>query len=317
MVGMTRHVRTTIRYDGPALSGHEMDVHDLAPALIALADIVQIANRRFNGPSADMRVLVNADVEQKCFMLDLSLVQSLVDQAKGLFTPDNVKSAKEIGEWIGLITGISGVSGASLFKLLQFMRQKREAGTTLQIERPTGTTVTVIGDGATINVTNEVYLLASDPAVVERAKQVVRPLTKPGYTSLSFLEDGREVFEIGEGDAAAFIEVEPLSEAPTPTESVSRIEGVVGIKSPQYEGSAKWSLLWNGRAIDAEFIDEALSWVAEFQANRVSAPPNTVLNVSMTETVRLDDAGMAVGKPTYSVSKVHRVTLPPSQGAFL
>lgn len=46
---MSRHVKTTIRYDGPALSEHDMDVQDLAPALLALADIIQIANRKFNG----------------------------------------------------------------------------------------------------------------------------------------------------------------------------------------------------------------------------------------------------------------------------
>lgn len=313
MAEMTRHVRTTIRYDGPALSGHEMDVHDLAPALIALADIIQIANRKFNGPNAEMRVLVNADVEQKCFMLDLSLVQSLVEQAKGLFSPENVKSAKEIGEWIGLITGITGVSGVSLFQLLRFMRKNREAGTTLQIERPTGTTVALIGSTGTINVTNEIYLLASDPAIVERAKQVIRPLTKPGYTKLSFIDGDREVFEIDEVEAESFIDLEPLSETPTPTESMSKIEGIVRIKSAQYEGNAKWSFMWNGRAIDPEMVDDAAAWVNEFQSNTVYAPPNSVLRVTMTETVKLDEMGAAIGKPSYSVKSVHGVQPPPTQ----
>ena len=61
MEAMGRHVRTTIRYDGPALANHEMDVQDLAPALLALADVVQFANQRFNGAAANIKVLVNAD----------------------------------------------------------------------------------------------------------------------------------------------------------------------------------------------------------------------------------------------------------------
>ena len=50
-----------------------MDVQDVAPALLALEDIVQIANRKFNGGSAGIRVLVNADVEQKVFQIGLRL----------------------------------------------------------------------------------------------------------------------------------------------------------------------------------------------------------------------------------------------------
>ena len=78
---MTKHVRTTIRYDGSALSGHEIDVQDLAPALLALADIIQIANRKFNGDRADVKVTVSADVEQQCFMIDLGRVDKGDSQA--------------------------------------------------------------------------------------------------------------------------------------------------------------------------------------------------------------------------------------------
>jgi len=106
MIKVTRHIRTTIRHDGPALAGHDLGVQDLAPALLALADIVQMANRRVNGDKADMRVVVNADVEQQCFMSDLGLVQSLVDQAKGLFSAEHIHTAKEIAADIELVTGV-------------------------------------------------------------------------------------------------------------------------------------------------------------------------------------------------------------------
>ncbi len=95
---MARHVRTRIRYDGQALAGHEMNVQDLAPALLAVSNIVQIANRKFNGDGATIRVLVDADVEQQCFQLDLSLVQSLFDQAAVLVGAKDIATAKEIAE---------------------------------------------------------------------------------------------------------------------------------------------------------------------------------------------------------------------------
>jgi hypothetical protein len=308
---MTEHVRTTIRYDGPAVSGHEMDVQDLAPALLALADIVQIANRKFNGDRAEIRVLVNADVEQKCFMIDLSLAMSLLDQAKTFFDSDRVKTAKEIAEWIGIVGGgIGGVFGA-----LKFLRGDRK-DPALQITQ-TGSQVTIVGNGNTIVMPIETYQLVQDKAVVDRAKTVMQPLTKPGYSKLSFFEGDKQIVEIDEAIAEQIIASASDELLPTQTESVANIRSLVRIKSPQYEGSAKWSLLWNGRIIDAEMADNAAAWVTAFQANDVSAPPNTVLDVSMTEAVRLDENGLALGKPRYAVSQIHSVKPPPTQAGLL
>ena len=94
---MAKHLRTTIRYDGPALSRGEMDVQDLAPALLAIAEIAKIANQKFNGDRASIKVMVNADIEHKCFQLDLSLVQSWIDQARVLIGDENVTTLNQIG----------------------------------------------------------------------------------------------------------------------------------------------------------------------------------------------------------------------------
>jgi hypothetical protein len=307
---MAQHVRTTIRYDGPALGGHEMDVRDLAPALLALADIVQFANRKFNGQQADMRVLVNADVEQKCFMLDLSLVQSLLDQAKGFFGQDDVKTAKDIADWIGIVGGTS----IGLFQFLRLIRRRGEGGVRFDIIQESGsTTVTITGDGNTVVVPVQTYQLAQEKYVVDRAKEVMRPLEKPGYETLSFVERGEEIFKVNNQEAAEIIATPAGELDRLPQESVSHIRGAVRIKSAQYEGTSKWSFLWNGRAIDAEMKAKAASWVQDFQENRISAPPNTVLEVSMTETVKLDEQGLAIGKAVYVVTEVHSVTPPPQQ----
>lgn len=310
MAEMAKHVRTTIRYDGPALGGHEMDVQDLAPALLALADMIQIANRKFNGDRADIRVLVNADVEQKCFMIDLSLIMSLLDQAKGFFDSDRVKTAREIAEWIGLIGGGTG----GVFALLKYIRGREEPPA--QMSNDGRTVIIVVGDGTRLEFPVQTLELAQDRNVVDRAKTVLRPLGKPGYSTLAFLEGDAEIVELDEDEASRIIATPSDAVVDTPTESVATISGVVRIKSPQYEGNAKWSLLWNGRAIDAEMIEQAAEWVEAFQHNRVHAPPNTILSVSMTETVRLDDEGKAVGKPHYTVSQIHSVT-PPAQQTSL
>ena len=110
---MAGRARAVVRYDGPALSEHEMDVHDLAPSLLALADLCKISNEIFNGDAASVRVLVRADHEQKCFQLQFDLVQTLYDQLTTLMGKDSIKNAKELLEWIGILTvgGVIGVAG--------------------------------------------------------------------------------------------------------------------------------------------------------------------------------------------------------------
>jgi hypothetical protein len=44
-----------IIYDGPALSSNEMDVKDLAPSLIALAEVFEEANENLNKGRTNIR----------------------------------------------------------------------------------------------------------------------------------------------------------------------------------------------------------------------------------------------------------------------
>ena len=301
---MPRHVTTTIRYDGPALSDHLMDVQDLAPALLALGDIIQIANRKFNGEAADIRVLVNADVEQRCFQIDLSLAQSVLEQAKGFFADEKITTAKEIAEWVGIIGG----GGLGLFKLLAWLAKRPQVdGTTLRITTEGGVTTLIDSDENQVSVDHHVYLLAADVAVVEKAKRVVAPLQKPGYDTLQFVEGETVVDTIDKAEAALDIALAP-SILDQSHDDVSSIRGLIRIKSPQYEGNAKWSVLWGGRAID---VTMPPAFVHAFQTNELDAPPNTLLDVQMEQRIALDDVGRAVGAPAFTVLAVHDLTLPP------
>jgi hypothetical protein len=308
---MAQHVKTTIRYDGPALVGHDMDVQDLAPALLALADIVQIANRKFNGDRASMRVLVNADVEQKCFQLDLSLVQSLLDQANTFFGKDAVATARTIAEIIGLTGGVGG----TLFGLYKWLFGKKDeipdGGISFTKSEATGTTiVNITGDGNTVEVTNQVAALASDPEVMKRVKAVLKPLQNPDYTDFSILEEDRLVIQIDREEAAGIIA------APTPALISEEADegddtyavGPAWVDTSHFRGTAKWTLLWSGQRIDAKMPEE---FIRQFQANELIVVPNTKLTVRMKVETKVDQAGMPLGAPSFEVEEVLRIDLPP------
>ncbi|CAB3786885.1 hypothetical protein [Pararobbsia alpina] len=60
-----------------------MDVRDLAPALIAIADLLTAANQEINGEAAEVRVQVNATFKAGSFGIELVAAQQLMAQRCG------------------------------------------------------------------------------------------------------------------------------------------------------------------------------------------------------------------------------------------
>src|SRR5437016_4159179 len=103
--GMPKDIIAHVVYDGDALVEGSMDVKDFAPALLALGEIVQEANRLFNGDRARIEVHVESEFERGSFGLKLGLLLTAYQQVAGFFGPDPLTGAKEIAEYIGLATG--------------------------------------------------------------------------------------------------------------------------------------------------------------------------------------------------------------------
>ena len=110
-----------IAYAGPSPDDHSMDVEELAPALIAIGQLVREANAVLNGKKATVNVSVVSDFEHKCFNINFEVVQTVYEQLKSLLAQDGVKSAKDILEWTGLVAGGS----YSLWKLLAWLKGRK------------------------------------------------------------------------------------------------------------------------------------------------------------------------------------------------
>ena len=86
----------SIKYDGLAVEDGTMPVHELAPALLAIADLVQAANTEFNGSRARVSINVTAPPKGGSFQIDLSIAQSILDQARGMLEGIEVSDAIKI-----------------------------------------------------------------------------------------------------------------------------------------------------------------------------------------------------------------------------
>jgi hypothetical protein len=233
------------------LVGGTMDVRDLAPALLALGDLLQGANRVLNGDKATLAVKVQADFKTGSFDIGVALFQSVAAQLMGLIHSDGVKSAKEIAEFVGLVTG----APLSVFGLLKWLRgAKPEATSTTTLENG-NVEVKVVGDNNKVEVKivqGSVYLIASDPSCRDAVQKVVKPVSIEGIDAFE-VRRGKQVIEKVTKDDLPSFEVPEISkvlpEQPPTTQ-------VVEIVKPSFDEDLTWTLSdGSGGRFDAVVTD--------------------------------------------------------------
>ena len=229
-----KNIKTTIKFDGPALKDRAMDVGHLAPSLLALSDLVKATNYLINGERAKIRILVNADLEQKCFELNLEIVQTIWEQAKTLLADEDIKSAKELLGWIG-ISSIPAV-GYSLYRLIEKLRGKEiESVTVIKIlEKGNLLEIKVRGEVDPLQVTETVYKLYNDRNIRQKALDFLGPLREEGYDSLKVYQD-EEVFTEFLKDDIPVADGSDLPEVVVQNQKISMITADVRIRKAAYE----------------------------------------------------------------------------------
>lgn len=277
--------KVKIRFDGPLLADHSMDVADLAPSLLAVADICKNANKKFNGDRASVQVLVNANLEQHCFELSIELAMTVLEQVKQLISHNDVKDAKEILEWVGLVGGPVVGGGFGLIKLIQAIKNKPiEKTEFISTEHGDVVQLTITGDNNRVEVHTtrpETYALLKDPANVEAVKKIVSPLSREGYDTLQFEETEDQVQTLSKEDAKEILQANPsdIAEALDEKEAPQEVTAWIKVYSPVYEqGAQNWRFLFNNRN---EYMDISETDIAEKAISRGGALVNDTYKVRL------------------------------------
>jgi hypothetical protein len=270
----------TVRYDGPALAGHRMDVADLAPALLGLSELCKLANEHFNGNAAAVKVLIGADQEQKCFQFSLEVVQTILQHAQGLLEHREVRTAKEILEWVGLIGGpIAGVFG--LFKLWKRIAGKEVTGEVLTVKDGRNVVqLQINGDNNTVLAYRESYELLKMEAARENAKRVLAPVTQPGYEELEFEQGGEVQDHYSKAEARAVLDVPEILEPDVPLGEPQTLTAFIGVYAPVYDAKAtRWRFTFNG---GHEYMDISETQIAADAVKRGGAMANDLYQVRLS-----------------------------------
>lgn len=282
------HIR--LRYDGPALAGHSIDVDDLAPALLALGDLCKIANNKFNGDRAAVKVLVNADLEQNCFEISIQLVQTLLEQARTLINHDDVSTAKEIFEWLGITYYALGAP-IGLFHLLKYLRGRKITSREMIVQDGKDVVqIKVEGDNNHVYIHPQTNELINDYRVIKKVQKVVAPLANEGYEKMEFDYNDDKKEEITKEEAKEILNIDgnkPLEL--TEDEESQVITAWIRVYSPVYEKDAKnWKFEYGEKH---ETIDISETDIAENAIERGGALVNDTYKVKLEITQTKTQAG--------------------------
>jgi len=212
MDGVSATLALTVVYDGPALRDGVMDVRDLAPALLALGQVFEEANRVVNGKDAAIQVRVKADFQRGSFGIDVEAVQSIVGSVRSFLTGETATALANLGALLGL----PAAAGAPVLGLWLLVRKLRGAKPKNIVTLTEGNVRITFPDGTYGDVPRQLLDLYADPKVREAMARVVKPLEREGIETFLIHETGqpRETAPVvvGKEDLPAFEAVMPLEE---------------------------------------------------------------------------------------------------------
>ena len=254
-------------FNGPAVDNGEIDVKDLAPALMALGELIQAANEEINGEHARIAVKLQA-TKKGSFEVNMTLVQSFGEQALLLIDSlashkDGLAAAKDLAEIIFQVGAVGAGVGGGFFALMKWLRNKKPD----RVETKGGDTYIHVGDTHFITNSHAVAL-AENLEVREQAKNFVAVLLKEGIDEISTRLGQKEKLTIKKSEASYFdvpqIEEEIL-------EDIER-EMFLQIDSLSFREGNKWRMTDGGEPFyavleDVDFLNRIAKGEVSFSKN--------------------------------------------------
>jgi hypothetical protein len=245
-----------LTYAGETVNGGAMSVYELAPALIAVGDLIKDANRLFNGDRSSIDLSVQADFKKSSFEIDLLLNQQMLQSAYGTFEFLAAVDAKVLlDQLFGVamehsdkVIGGAVVGMIAIYKLLKG-------------EKPKSESVTIKDNHGTINIDNRqitvdaksIQLYMNDPVRADLDRFAL-PVTKEGIERVKISKDGNLLGELTKGDLPPRLSAPENQQEATEHSITSDREAFVKVVTAGFEDN-KWKFSDGSSKFNATIAD--------------------------------------------------------------
>ena len=300
---MTNTVHFIIKFDGPALENHQIDVREFNPAFIALSNLLQVANKVVFPDSSTFRIHVKGNFKDGTFGVNLITTQIVTDWIIATLTRSPISTISNLNAILEAI-GLIGGSGYGLIGLLKWLRGRKP--TSIQISDNQYIFEVIESNfSETFAVDFITGKLYQSRLVRKELALVVKPLERDGIHLFASGKDGKtsEVIEKEDMPCFEFAEsdVEIISDIITK-------HILLQIESAVFKDQNKWrfndgTCSFFGEIADLEFIQEINNGKERFGKG-------DVLNVDLRRTQIISEKGL---KTDYQIVCVHEHRAPLQQ----
>lgn len=293
MKDMSVKFHFSIKYDGPALASHQMDVRELAPALIALSELLEHANKAAYPNTNEVRVNVQGNFKGGSFGVDLIAVQTVAQQIVSLLSGNEATAASNL---LGILGGLGLIGGGGVIGLIKWLRGRKPSAI-----RTAGDKVVFELMDAEQKETFEVDLIAGKlyqtRVVRQTLARVVKPLEREGVDIFACGKDGTTQSVVTSDERVWFDMA--ASEADVVSNTV-RQHVLLQIESAVFKDDNKWRFHDGSNAFFAEIADRA--FVDRINAGDERFGKGDVLIADLRIIQSVTDSGL---KQEYLIEKVH------------
>ena len=280
----------SIVYDGEAVAEGSIDAKELAPALLALAEVIEQAQPLVPELEAPISLRVRSDFERGSFEVHLELAK-LYDQFRQLFSGQDASAFANLFQ----IVGIGGVIGSvlGLFQLIKKSKGRKSSSVTF--ERTERVKIIFEGDDDPVETERRTWQLFQNLQVRKAVEQVIAPLFRKGIDSFEIKHRGRQTLKVNEDEAKYFV-------APTEHEgeTITEVDTRVSIVMANFQPGNKWRVSDGSRTIFVAMEDPA--FVRAVQTGQEAFRKGDILNVRLQTRQWMEGTDL---KAEFAITKVH------------
>lgn len=298
---MSSTVHFSIKYDGPALADHQMDVRELAPALIALSNLLEEANKAAYPDSTEVRVQVKGNFKGGSFGVDFIALQTISQQIVTMLTGPQASAAANLS---GILQGIGLIGGGTygLIGLIKWLKGRKPTSITKRDDMEIFE-IRTLEEIETFEVDLVTGRLYRSRVVRQSLAKVLKPLERDGIDVFATGINGVTQNVVTKDELPSFIEsaqeVDVVSD--TTTEGA-----LLQVESAVFKDGNKWRFSDGATSFFAEITDRGFLERVESGTERFGK--GDVLVVDLRRVQIITDNGLRLD---YKVERVrqHRAPL--------